>query len=874
MTEGHVNPDADAVNMHRPGAASPSCSSPRPMSDSASKPAPVDRPKLQFTGLRYLSLSSLLVVAIAAAMMAVMHYKISINTYVNNVEHKNILIAQSIQALIRHHHEMLFATNDQTADTPGPGSKQRIYADVFPDHSLQLGLSPHLEKQLPPIFAHSGITKLKIFSLEGVTIFSTNSAEIGDRRAMSPALRQAASGQPYSVLVTEDELHENLSTESEYVETYTPVFAGPDGKVIGVFEIYTDVSDELPIIRSRRKTESGVLASLFIFLFLALWFSNRIIHKRDLARARMIFRVHNALKDSEAKFRSISEAAKDAIVLMDDRGIATYWNRAGEQMFGYDADEIVGQSLHRFIVPKRYGNQYKKGIEQFQKNGTGPLINRTAELYGLRRDNTEFPVELSVSQVVIDGKWHAVGTIRDISERRQSEQQLVHLATHDALTDLPNRALLRDRLTQAIIHARKHGGTIATLFLDIDQFKLINENLGHDAGDELIKIFAARLSALIREGDTVVRFGGDTFAIILSEMETQADAENLIKDIMRGIKTPIDIGKQQMSMTCTVGASQFPRDALDMEALVKCAEIALHQAKALGGNHYRFFSRGMDSGLSKKMLLRGALPGALERGEFVLHYQPIFDLHNGNLVAAEALLRWQRANHTFVPPSEFIPIAEETGLIEPIGEWVMATVCGQTFAWQKAELPKLRVSINLSARQLDMSDLADMMETVLADCHLEPRYLDLELTESLIMQNPEKAISTFIRIKEMGIGLSIDDFGTGYSSLSYLKRFPLDRVKIDRSFVRELHNDPDDKVIALTIISMAHNLRLKVVAEGVENEAQLHFLHEHGCDEVQGFYCGKPMPAEDFTRLLRERFCLRDLDNIQHVSLAPASSSA
>ncbi len=842
------------------------------MSRSASQPAMGAGPKLQFTGLRYVSLSSFLVVAIVATVMAVVHYKIAVNAYINNVEHNNILVAQSVQALIRHHYEMLFPADDQTADALGPGPYQNIDPGIFHDHKLQLGLPPHIEKQLPPILAHSSIKKLKIFNLEGLTLYSTNKEDIGDQRAASSGLRQAASGQPYSALVTEEELHENLVKESEYVETYTPEFAAPDGKVVSVFEIYTDVSDELASIRLRRKIESGVLASLFIFLFLALWFSNRVIHKRDLARARMIFRVHNALKDSEAKFRSISDASQDAIVLMDDQGIVTYWNRAGEKMFGYGKDEIVGQQLHKFIVPKRYGNQYKKGIEQFRKNGTGPLINRTIEFFGLRRNNTEFPLELSISQVVIDGKWHAVGTIRDISERRQSEQQLVHLATHDALTDLPNRALLRDRLTQAIIHARQHGGTIATLFLDLDQFKLINENLGHDAGDELIKVVAARLSSLVREGDTVVRFGGDTFAIILSEMETQDDTENLLKDIMQGIKTPVEIGKQQMNMTCTVGASLFPRDALDMESLVKCADIALHQAKALGGNHYRFFSRGMDSGLSRKMLLRGALQGALERGEFLLYYQPIFDLHNGDLVAAEALLRWQRANQTLVPPSEFIPIAEEIGLIEPIGEWVMATVCGQAYAWQKAELPKLRVAVNLSARQLDMLDLADMVETVLADCSLDPQYLDLELTESLIMQNPEKAITTFIRIKEMGIGLSIDDFGTGYSSLSYLKRFPLDRVKIDRSFVRELHNDPDDKVIALTIISMAHNLRLKVVAEGVENDAQLHFLHEHGCDEVQGFYCGKPMPAEDFTRLLRERFCLSDHEKIQHVSLVSASS--
>ncbi len=844
------------------------------MNRTASRPTPAGGPRLEFSGLRYFSLLSLFIVAMVGAFMAVMHYRSSVDTYISNVEHKNILVAQSIRALVRHHYEMLFSAGEGTVGAPEPATTPIDEQETFYDHQVQLGLPPHLEKQLPPILAHSDITKLKIFSVEGLTLYSTDKADIGQIQTLSPALRQVINGKPYSVVVTGEASHANLSESAEYVETYTPVFSPADGTVIGLFEIYTDVSDELAAIRSQGKLESIVLASLFMLAFGVLWLSSRAIHKRDLARAHMIFDAHKAVKDSEAKFRSISEAAQDTIVLMNDRGKVTYWNRAGEKMFGYGQEEMLGQQLHEVIVPNRYGSQHEKGIKRFRKDGSGPLLNRTVEFYGLHRDKTEFPVELSISQVVIDGKWHAVGMIRDISERRQSETQLVHLATHDPLTDLPNRALLRDRLTQAIIHARQHGGPIATLFLDLDQFKLINENLGHDAGDELIKIIAERLALLVHEGDTVVRFGGDTFAIILSDIESQEDAETLIKEVMRGVKTPLAIGKQQMNITCTIGASLFPRDALDMEALVKCAEIAMHQAKSLGGNHYRFFSQGMDSGLSKKMLLRGALPGALDRSEFLLHYQPIFDLHTGNLVAAEALLRWQRSNQTFVPPSEFIPIAEETGLIEPIGEWVLATVCGQARAWQKAGLPKLRVAVNLSARQLDMSDLVDTVETVLADSGLDPHYLELELTESLIMQNPEKAISTFIRIKEMGIGLSIDDFGTGYSSLSYLKRFPLDRVKIDRSFVSELHTEPDDRVIALTIISMAHNLRLRVVAEGVENDAQLHFLHEHGCDEVQGFFCGRPAPAEEFSRLLHQHLCLNDHQKIQQLSLATGSSGS
>ncbi len=443
------------------------------------------------------------------------------------------------------------------------------------------------------------------------------------------------------------------------------------------------------------------------------------------------------------------------------------------------------------------------------------------------------------------------------ASRQNNTRHVAPLSRKGQPFDLANRAQLCNRLEQAITHVQRNGGIVAVLFIDIDQFGLINDNLGQDAGKRLISIIAKRLRPLLNEGDTLARFGREAMVIALSNLQAVDGAAEIVKKIVREFKRPVALGKQRLIVTCSIGVSLFPKNGLDAESLLRCADIAMHQVKELGGNHYCFHSSETDNGLSKKLLVRGALRGALERSEFVLHYQPQFDLHTGNLVAAEALLRWRRYHQRFVPPAEFIPLAEETGLIAPIGEWVLAAACEQARAWSEAGLPELRIAVNLSARQLDLQDLAEMVETVLAHCRLAPHFLDLELTEDLIMQNPEKAIATFDRIKALGLGLSIDDFGTGYSSLSHFQRFPLDRVKLERVFLRELTLDPGDKLVALTIISLAHRLRFKVIAEGVEEEAQLNCLRAHGCDEAQGYFLGRPMPADDFSHFLLERYRVR-----------------
>ncbi len=804
---------------------------------------------------------------LGSAVIAITHYWTLVDTHVQQAEHQSILFARAAQSLLWQQHQTFFADRQQ----PPPSTQSPQHAD--PDapsvaDDAQREDRQQLDTLFAPLLDHSNIIKFKLYNRDGLTLYSTRFEEIGQSHAWSRGFQEAVGGVPFSELINWKTTHEVLSTASEYVETYFPVLTVPDNRIVGVFEIYVDVGPELGSIRIAAAKQGGLLAGLFTLLFLLIRYADRTVRRQEVARTQELIKAHSAVSDSEARFRGIAESAHDAIVLMDSRGVVTYWNRASEDMFGFQANEIIGRSLHELIVPSRYHEQVSRGLSAFKTTGSGSLVNRTVEFYALRRNGDEFPVELSISGVAIGSEWQAFGQVRDITERRKNEQQLVYLATHDTLTGLPNRSLLEDRLAQAIIHARRYGGLIATLFLDLDQFKLVNDNLGHDSGDRLINIVAERLHQSVREGDTVSRFGGDEFVVILAELKSENDAKEVVEKIIHNQRNPINIGNHTLNTTCSIGVSLFPKDGLDVEALFKCADIAMYQAKGFGGNQCRFYTPEMVAGLSKRMLMRGALHQALERGELVLHYQPQFDLLSGDLVSAEALLRWQRGDGTLVLPQEFIPLAEETGLIVPIGEWVLAAACGQVKIWHQGELPEARVAINLSARQFDSEDIATLVEAALTDVGLEPRYLDIELTESLIMQNPERAITTFKRIKAMGVGVSIDDFGTGYSSLSYLKRFPLDRVKIDRSFVRDLTTDPDDEVIVLTIIAMAHNLRFRVVAEGVENEAQLRFLREHGCDEVQGYVCGKPVPAQRFTALVAE---IRQ--HLQRIEYQEASAS-
>ena len=433
-----------------------------------------------------------------------------------------------------------------------------------------------------------------------------------------------------------------------------------------------------------------------------------------------------------------------------------------------------------------------------------------------------------------------------------ANRQLRHLASHDALTGLPNRVLLDDRLAQAVAHAERDGQAFAVAMLDLDRFKLVNDSFGHRAGDELIKEVAHRLAAIARSTDTVARLGGDEFLFIMDRIEQRAEAEQIARRAVEVLQAPIPLAGVDIHTSASIGIALFPDDGKSVEALIANADAAMYCAKQRGRNNIQHYAPGMNAVTQEKVKLESDLHEALALGQFELHYQPKVDTVSGAIHGAEALVRWRHPERGLVPPGEFIPLAEECGLIDAIGEWVVRESCRQARAWQHEGLPHLRVAVNLSAFQFRHGNLLQMIRAALSAADLDPRCLEVEITESALMSDPEESVSILEQLSRMGVVVSVDDFGTGYSSMSYLRRFPIDKLKIDRGFIGELLSRPDDASIVKAIVSLAHSLHLKVVAEGVETSEQLEFLRSLGCDQYQGFCFSPAVPASQFTELMRQ----------------------
>ncbi|WP_431862257.1 sensor domain-containing protein [Azospirillum sp.] len=544
------------------------------------------------------------------------------------------------------------------------------------------------------------------------------------------------------------------------------------------------------------------------------------------------------------------ESANNGIIITDVKALdhpVVYANPAFERMTGYPQVEAIGRNP-RFLLGQDREQMELEAI----KSALRQKRPGSAVLRNYRRDGTLFFNELFVSPVRDEAGevTHTISVMTDITERKRYEEQLEHQANHDALTGLANRTLLMDRLEHSLACAQRYGQKPAVLFVDLDNFKTVNDTLGHNVGDHLVQAVAKRLVHCLREVDTVARLGGDEFVVVIQDAPEESDVTHVMRRIIEALGRPFTIDGSELFVTCSIGASMYPRDGEDVATLLKNADAAMYRAKEMGRGGFQFFTREINERVCERMVIERELHGAIARGELQVFYQPQLDVRTGAIVGAEALLRWTNPRLGSVSPGRFIPVAEESGLILQVGRWVLETACADSRRWIAEGWSNARMSVNLSARQFRQADLYAHIAELLQDAGLSNFILELELTESMVMQNPEQAIGTMRALKDIGLRLAIDDFGTGYSSLSHLRHFPLDILKVDQSFVRDITNHAEGEAIAAAVISIGHALGKKVVAEGVETDVQLDFLRGHGCDEYQGFLFSPAVPAERFRELL------------------------
>ncbi len=684
-----------------------------------------------------------------------------------------------------------------------------------------------------------------------------------DAEAIRGALLSSGDG-PFQVVWVRrcSEALEQLNPEGQQVQPMGPRMAAilvdlllPDSRGLETVDQLLRAAPQIPILvlctaRDEDVAKLAVQHGAQDYL-LKTHVDSYLLHK---ALGSMIERsaIAEALFEERERAQVTLKSIGDAVVSIDARGHVTYLNIVAETMTGWSRDEAAGHSVEevlrivdvttREIVP----NPMALAIRE------NKTVDLKANCVLIRRDGVETSIEESAAPIH-DRQGQVTGAVmvfHDVSMARALSLKMYHLAQHDGLTDLPNRMLLDDRLAQAITLCHRNQQKLAVLFLDLDRFKHINDTLGHDFGDRVLRNAAQRLLQCVRSSDTVSRQGGDEFVIVLSEIAHSQDAEGCAAKILSALSVPVRIDEHDLYITASIGIATYPDDGNDAETLLKHADLAMYHAKANGFNTFQFFEPGMNARAAERQLLENGLRHAIEREQFVLHYQSKINLATGAIVGVEALVRWCHPERGLILPGQFLAIAEESGLIVPIGRWVMTECCNRARAWRDAGLPPIRMAINISAVELRTKGFVSGVRAMLTQAKLEPSDLELELTETFLLQNADSTAAVLEALKDVGVRLALDDFGTGYASLSHLRRFPIDTLKIDRSFVRDIAMDSDDASIVRAVIGMGKSLDMQVVAEGVETSEQFDFLRQQGCPEGQGYYFSEPIVAAEFARNL------------------------
>ena len=560
-------------------------------------------------------------------------------------------------------------------------------------------------------------------------------------------------------------------------------------------------------------------------------------------------RTHKLAQQQMQKLSSAIDQSADSVIITDRYGYIEYVNPAFEKVTGYATDEVIGKSTSILRSGQHDDAFYQNLWEEIEagKSFHEVFINR-------RKDGSLYYEQKTISPLLDDNNdiTFFISTGKDVTEQINTRKRLAYVTNHDVLTGLPNRSLYIDRLTQSISRARWNNRVVAVLFLDLDRFKHINETLGYDAGDYFLKVVARRLGKCVRDGDTVARLGDDEFAIILEDLKHENDIPFIVKKIFEAMEQPLKFNGHELFITLSIGVSMYPNDGDDASTLIQCADISIHRAKEGGTRNYQFYSNDLSYKTVDSLIMESDLRRAVEREEFVLHYQPQISLDSDAILGVEALIRWQHPELGLIPPIKFIPLLEETGMIVEVGKWVLQESCRQGTEWIQSGIANLRVSVNLSAVQFANDELTDTVREVLEISAFPANRLELEITESTVMQNPDEAINVLKEFHTMGVRTSIDDFGTGYSSLSYLTHFPLNTLKVDRSFVSNMSESKQHAAIVISIVNLAHNLGLNVIAEGVEKDEEKRFLQECNCNEMQGYLFSPPVDSEELTAMLKK----------------------